>query len=86
MVEGGVKYVQTVIVDPDKKGKKTQTMKFPVKQLFADAPDTAAYSWTRKFSEFTFSAWENLQRLWFYYGSSYYGSSSVFHRFFHRFL
>ena len=54
VVEGGVKYVQTVIVDPDKKGKKTQTMKFPVKQLFADAPDTAAYSLTKKFSEFTF--------------------------------
>ena len=54
VVEGGVKYVQSVIVDPDKKGKKTQTMKFPVKQLFADAPDTAAYSWTKKFSEFMF--------------------------------
>ena len=63
VVEGGVKYVQTVIVDPDKKGKKTQTMKFPVKQLFADAPDTAAYSLTKRFSDFTFSAWENLQRL-----------------------
>ena len=69
VVEGGVKYVQTVIIDPDKKGKKTQTMKFPVKQLFADAPDTAAYSLTKKFSEFTFppgktySDWMEASRL-----------------------
>ena len=54
VVEGEIKHVQNIILDPDKKGKKIQTMKFPVKQLFDRAPDTAAYSLTKKFSEFTF--------------------------------
>ena len=69
VVEGEVKYVQSVILDPDRKGRKTQTMKFPVKDLFVHAPDTAAYSLTKKFSEFTFqpgntySEWMEASRL-----------------------
>ena len=69
VVEGEVKYVQIVILDPDKKGRKTQTMKFPVKDLFFHAPDTAAYSLTENFSEFTFqpgktySDWMEASRL-----------------------
>ena len=54
VADGEVKHVQTVILDPDRKGKKIQAMKFWVKDLFAKAPDTAAYSLTKKFSEFTF--------------------------------
>ena len=69
VVGGEVKHVQSVVIDPEKKGKRTQTMKFPVKQLFAEAPDTAAYSLTKRFSEFTFppgktySDWMEASRL-----------------------
>ena len=69
VVDGEVKHIQTVILDPDRKGKKTQAMKFSVKDLFVQAPDTAAYSLTKKFSEFTFqpgktySDWMEASRL-----------------------
>ena len=43
VVEGEIKYVQVVVLDPEKKGKKVQSMKFPAKDLFDQAPDTAAF-------------------------------------------
>ena len=54
VVDGEVKYIQAVILYPERRGKKVQSMKFPAKDLFDLAPDTAAYSLMKKFSELTF--------------------------------
>ena len=82
VVEGEVKHIQNVILDPERKGKKVHTMKFPVKQLFDRAPDTAAYSLTKKFSEFsfppgkTYSDWMEASRLDLTYFSEWKSSRS----------
>ena len=53
VVDGEAKYVQAVILDPERRGKKVQSMKFPAKDLFDLAPDILGVN---------VPAWQNIQR------------------------